>query len=64
MHQMEDDNGTYLCSNPILVWDNDEDTPLGVGVYEDGKYYINGVATYTATHWAYINKPDGHILQD
>ena len=31
-------------------------------VDEDGKFYINGVCTDTVTHWAHINRPDGHLL--
>ena len=60
--EVDEDGYEYDISSLILVWDDDEDEPLGVGVYEDGKFYINGVATYTVTHWAHINRPDGHLL--
>ncbi len=49
-------------SGLILIWDNDEEEPLGVGVYEDGKFYISGVGTEKVTHWSYINRPDGHLI--
>lgn len=60
--EVDEDGVEYNTSNLILVWDNDEDEPLGVGTYEDGKFYINGLGVKNVTHWAHINRPDGHLI--
>ena len=64
MHiEIDDDGREFETSNLILIWDGYEEQPLGVGVYEDGVFYIEGLGTHKAEYWAYINKPDGDILQ-
>ncbi len=60
--EVDEDGVEYNTSDLILVWDNDEEEPLGVGVYEDGKFYIGGVSSENVTHWAHINRPDGHLI--
>ena len=63
-HSAVDSEGlNYITSDMVLVWDGDKDCSLGVGCYEDGRWFIDGIGSDEVTHWAHINKPDGHLLQ-
>lgn len=61
--RVDDDGNKYESSNIILIWDGDEQQPLGIGCLEDGKFYIEGLVAEDAKYWAYVNTPDGYILQ-
>lgn len=59
MHEEKDDDGRiYHVSNIILCWNGDEEEPIAAGVFEDGKFFANGVSQPNVTHWAYINRPE------
>lgn len=60
--EINDDGVEYVTSNLILIWDNNEEEPLGVGVYEDGQFCIDGLGVKNVTHWAHINRPDGNLI--
>lgn len=61
--RIDEDGKPYESSNQILIWTTDVDEPIGVGCYEDGMFYINGIGVHDVEYWAYITTPDGHILQ-
>lgn len=64
MHKAIDGDGReYQISHMLLLWDGADDRPIAVGCLEDGQWYSDGLLCNKVTHWAYINEPDGHILQ-
>ena len=65
LDKIDEDGHPYKSSNMVLIWTKDKEQPLDVGCFEDDKWFIHGIGGYdsTVTHWAFINEPDGHLLQ-
>lgn len=62
MHKAIDGDGReYQVSKPLILWTNNILHPITFGVYEDGRYFPDSGIDLEVTHWAYINKPDGHL---
>ena len=56
---------SYLASDMVFVWTDDESYPIGLGCIEDGKWYVDGIVPRSTkvTHWAYIYDPEGKMLR-
>lgn len=63
--RLTDDGMEYTSSDIVLLWTTDKLDPVKFGGFEEGKWFVNGLFGHDeeVKYWAYINGPDGHLLQ-